>query len=65
MREGQTSEYCRVIVRIRERTHQGVMRLLSASGQDNLSVLVDELLAQWLASYEAKQPASRRKKAAR
>jgi hypothetical protein len=55
------SEYCRVIVRVREGTHQGVMRLLSASGQgDNLSALVDDLLAQWLASHEANRPASKR-----
>jgi len=62
MRQAQTSEYCRVIVRIREKTHQAVMRLLSASGQDNLSALVEDLLAGWLESHEAKRPASSRKK---
>ena len=65
MREVQTFEYCRVIVRIREKTHKSVMAALSAAGQDNLSVLMDELLAQWLATHDAKQLASRRKKAAR
>jgi hypothetical protein len=36
--------------------------LLSASGQDNLSALVEDLLAGWLESHEAKRPASSRKK---
>lgn len=55
--------YCRVIVRIREKTHQCVMDLLSTGYQsDNLSALVDDLLTQWLAGHEAKRPASSRKK---
>ena len=62
MRQAQTSEYCRVIVRIREKTHQAAMRLLSSRGQDNLSALVEDLLAGWLESHEAKRPASSRKK---
>lgn len=58
------SEYCRVIVRIRERTHQDAMRLLSESGpDDNLSALVDNLLTHWLVSNEAKRPSTKRKKA--
>ena len=53
-------DYCRVIVRIREKTQHGVMDVLSASGQgDNLSALVEGLLTQWLASHEG----SRRPKA--
>lgn len=49
--------YCRVIVRIREKTHQGVMDLLSTGYQsDSLSALVDGLLTQWLAGHEAKRP---------
>jgi hypothetical protein len=57
------SESCRVIVSIREKTRQAVMSLLSAKGQgDNLSALVEDLLAQWLASQE--RPARKRNQAA-
>jgi hypothetical protein len=53
------SGYCRVIVRIREKTHQSVMNLLSASGRgDDLSALVEDLLGQWLASNEGEQRAA-------
>jgi hypothetical protein len=65
MKDARVTEYCRVIVRIREKTRKSVMAALSAAGRDNLSVLIDELLAQWLATHDAKQPTSRRKKAAR
>lgn len=54
--------YCRVIVRIREKTHQGVMDLLSTGYKsDNLSALVDDLLTQWLAGHQAPKAAKGKK----
>ena len=54
--------YCRVIVRIREKTHQGVMDLLSTGYQsDNLSALVNVLLADWLARNKASRPPNPKK----
>ena len=54
--------YCRVIVRIREKTHQGVMDLLSTGYQsDNLSALVDDLLTQWLAGHPKPKAAKGKK----
>jgi len=55
------SDYCRVIVRIREKTHLSVINLLSASGQgDDLSALVEGLLEQ-LANHQEKQQAAGKK----
>jgi len=53
------SDYCRVIVRIREKTRKRVMALLSSTGQgDNLNALVEDLLGQWLAKQRGETAAA-------
>jgi hypothetical protein len=53
------SDYCRVIVRIREKTQQRVMSLLSASGRgDDIGDLVEDLLGQWLAKQRGETAAA-------
>ena len=52
MPHAHASDFCRVIVRIREKTRTRVMDLLSASGRNGeLSALVEELLTQWIKAH--------------
>ena len=60
MPHAHRSDFCRVIVRIRENTRRRVMDSLSASGgSSNLSSLVEELLTQWLKTRDG-TPAGKR-----
>ena len=61
MSPAHRSDFCPVIVRIREKTRRRVMDSLSANGGNgNLSALVEELLTQWLKTHDGKPPAGKR-----